>query len=266
MPDMDIRKHRMILFHSARVSKGLIGALGLVLFWEALRASGMVNPRDLPSVNAILVSFVEQVANGSLVVAALWTLMSWFLGLMVALILGTASGILLGLVPWLERASRPALEFLRPIPSVALIPVALMVLGIGMSMQVSLIVFASIWPILFSARQGVEGIDPRYHDVGRVFGLGQGARILRIVLPAALPSIATGTRIGAAIALALSITVEMLTGRPGLGGALQSARLSGQITEMWAVVFAAGLMGQCLNMIFLRGERWLFPWSGDHNV
>lgn len=250
----------------AGLGKGLVGAACLVALWEVMRASGMVDPRDLPSVPAILAGFLRQVADGSLVLAALWTLMSWALGMLVALVLGTALGILLALAPWLERASRPTLEFLRPIPSVALIPVALMALGIGMSMQISLIVFASIWPILFSARQGVEGIDPRYHDVGRVAGLGQGARILRIVLPAALPAIATGTRIAASIALALSITVEMLTGRPGLGAVLQQARLSGQTTEMWAVVFAAGLMGQCLNMIFLRGERAIFPWSREHDV
>ncbi|MEO2039382.1 MAG: ABC transporter permease [Martelella sp.] len=247
-----------------KAGKGLVGALALVAFWEMLRLSGVVDPRDLPSAVAILRSFVVQVANGALILAALQTLLSWVIGMAVALVFGTALGILLALVPWLERASRPTLEFLRPIPSVALIPVALMALGIGVAMQVSLITFASIWPILFAARQGVEAIDPRYFDVGRVWGLGQAGRIARIVLPAALPSIATGTRIAASVALALSITVELLTGRPGLGAVLQAARLSGQTAEMWAVVFCAGIMGQGINMVFLRIERALFPWSGEH--
>lgn len=246
-------------------ARGLAGALVLVAGWEALRASGIVDPRDLPSVWAILGAVVTGILDGTLVRAGLATLISWAAGLAIALVLGAALGILLALTPWLERASRPTLEFLRPIPSVALIPVALMALGIGMSMQVSLIAFASIWPILFTTRQGVEGIDPRYHDVGRVAGLSLPARIWRIILPTALPSIATGTRIAASIALALSVTVEMLTGRPGLGAMLQQARLSGQMTEMWAVVFASGMMGQAMNMLFLLAERRLFPWSREHD-
>lgn len=249
----------------ANLVKGISGVLVLLAAWEMMRASGIVDSRDLPSVRAILVAFVTQVAQGSLVVAGMHTLLSWAIGMVVAVVLGTTFGILLALVPWLERASRPTLEFLRPIPSVALIPVALLALGIGLTMQISLITFASIWPILFATYQGVEGIDPRYHDVARVEGLSSAARIRRIVLPAVLPSIATGVRIAASIALALSITVELLTGRPGLGAVLQAARLSGQNADMWAVVFCTGLMGQCLNMLFLRGERALFPWSREHD-
>lgn len=247
-------------------AKGLAGAAVLLAAWELSRSSGVVDPRDLPSVGEILRSFVAQITNGSLLLAAFQTLLSWGMGMLVALIFGTALGILLALVPWLERASRPTLEFLRPVPSVALIPIALMALGIGLTMQVTLIAFASIWPILFAARQGVEAIDPRYFDVGRVAGLSAATGIRRIVLPAALPPIATGTRIAASVALALSITVEMLTGRPGLGAVLQGARLSGQTAEMWAVVFCTGLMGQGINMVFLRLERALFPWSREHDA
>lgn len=248
------------------LGKGLAGALLLVFAWEALRTTGVVDPRDLPSVPSILASLVSQLVEGNLVTAAGQTLLSWTLGMLVALVLGVSLGILLALVPWLERASRPTIDFLRPIPSVALVPVALLALGIGLTMQVFLITFASVWPILFAARQGVEGIEPRYDDVGRVMGLGFAARIRRIVLPAALPPIATGVRIAASIALALSITVEMLTGRPGLGSLLQTARLSGQLADMWAVVCLSGLMGQSLNMVFLRIERALFPWSTEHDV
>ena len=92
-----------------KAGKGLAGALVLVAFWEMLRSSGVVDPRDLPSVLAILRSFVMQITNGALVLAALQTLFSWAIGMAVAMVLGTALGILLALVPWLERASRPTL-------------------------------------------------------------------------------------------------------------------------------------------------------------
>jgi NitT/TauT family transport system permease protein len=179
-------------------------------------------------------------------------------------VIGIVAGITLALLPGLERATRPLLEFLRPIPSVALIPVALLTLGIGFEMQLAMISFASVWPILFSAKAGVEGVDPRYRETGRVFGLGSASQIRRIVLPSVLPSIATGLRTASAIALVLAITVEMLTGRPGIGFYIQNVRLNGLVTEMWAAILVTGVLGYLVNSILLAIERVFLPWSPEN--
>ena len=173
-------------------------------------------------------------------------------------------GIALALLPSLEAATRPILEFLRPIPSVALIPIALLTLGIGIEMQLTMIVFASVWPIVFSVKAGVEGVDPRFLETGRIFGASGGAGILKIIVPSVLPALSTGIRTASAIALVLTITVEMLTGRPGLGRYIDEARLNGLVAEMWAAIFVTGIVGYLVNAVMLAAERRFLPWSAEN--
>jgi len=246
--------------------KGATGFLGAICVWEAARALGFVDPRALPGVGSILSAMLAGLADGELSSALISSLTTWSLGLLLAIVFGAAIGIALSLFPTLERITRPLIEFLRPIPSVAFIPVALLVLGIGLPMQLFMIVFASIWPVIFSTKAGVEGVDPRYFETGRVFGLPRFERVFRIVLPAALPSIATGARTASAIALVLTITVEMLVGRPGIGAYLENVRLNGLVAEMWGAILLTGIVGNIVNSCFLFAERRLMPWSTDNRV
>jgi NitT/TauT family transport system permease protein len=248
----------------SRALKGAAGIAAAIALWEATRALGLIDPRDLPSVLAIARSGVE--IAGELALAGLGTIGVWAAGLALATVLGAAGGIALALVPWLERITRPFIEFMRPIPSVALIPVALIVIGLGFRMEVTLITFASVWPVLFNAKAGVENVDPRFIETGRILGLSRAGIVLRIVLPAALPAMATGVRTAAAIALVLAITVEMLTGQKGLGSYLQFAALNGQFAQMWAGTMFAGLLGLALNAVFLRAERRMLVWSMEHRA
>jgi NitT/TauT family transport system permease protein len=245
-------------------AKGLAGIVAFVALWEAVRALGLIDSRDLPSFAAVLHAAWQGLWGGELASAIVATVSSWAPGLLLATVVGVVGGISLALLPGLERATRPLLEFLRPIPSVALIPVALLTLGIGFEMQLAMISFASVWPILFSAKAGVEGVDPRYRDTGRVFGLSSASQIRRIVLPSVLPSIATGLRTASAIALVLAITVEMLTGRPGIGFYIQNVRLNGLVTEMWAAILVTGILGYLVNTILLTLERVFLPWSPEN--
>jgi len=248
----------------ARALKGAAGVAAAIAIWETTRALGLIDPRDLPSVLDIARSGVENA--GELGRAALGTLGVWAAGLALATVLGGAAGIALALLPWLERITRPLIEFMRPIPSVALIPVALIVIGLGFRMEVTLIAFASVWPVLFNAKAGVENVDPRFIETGRILGLGRASIVLRIVLPAALPAMATGVRTAAAIGLVLAITVEMLTGQKGLGFFVQFAALNGQFAQMWAGTRFAGLLGLALNAIFMTTERRVLVWSMEHRA
>ena len=244
--------------------KGAAGVAGAILIWELIRALRIVDPRDLPAFLAIFRTALQGLWGGELAVAIVATIGSWAPGLFIAAVLGVAAGIALALMPRLEVATRPLLEFLRPIPSVALIPVALLVLGIGLQMQLFMIAFASIWPVLFSTKAGVESVDPRFLETGRVLGLGKAARMARIVLPSTLPFVATGLRTASAIALVLAITVEMLTGRPGIGFYIENVRLNGLITEMWAAILVTGVLGYLVNALFMALERIALPWSPEN--
>jgi NitT/TauT family transport system permease protein len=248
----------------ADVIKGTAGVATAIAGYECIRATGIVDPRDLPSFAEIVRAAATGLAGGELAGALLATISTWALGLLIATGAGVAAGTALALLPRLEIATRPILEFLRPIPSVALIPVALLVLGIGLQMQLFMIAFASVWPVLFSTKAGVESVDPRFLETGRIFHLGRLAQVFRIVLPNALPSIATGIRTASAIALVLAITVEMLTGRTGIGFYIENVRLNGLITDMWAAILVTGILGYLVNTLFVTLERLALPWSPEN--
>lgn len=249
------------------IIKGLAGFLVAVAGWELVRATGTIDPRSLPAFAGIIWSMGNSlVGSDSLVQAVLATLWTWALGLILAAVLGTAIGIMLALSPFVEAITRPIVEFLRPIPSVALIPVALLILGIGLSMHLFMIVFAAIWPVIFSVKAGVEDVDPRQLETGRVFGLTRWAKIWRIVLPSAMPNVATGVRTASAIALVLTITVEMLVGRPGIGAFIENMRLNGLVTEMWSAIILTGIVGYLVNGVFMMLENRFMPWSGERHV
>lgn len=264
-PEARWRHLRMnIAPHIGNAAKGAVGVAVSVALWEIVRAAGIVDPRDLPSFASIVHVAAAGILGGELALAVLATIGSWAPGLFLATIIGIAAGTALALLPRLEIATRPILEFLRPIPSVALIPVALLVLGIGLQMQLFMIAFASVWPILFSTKAGVEGVDPRFVETGRVLHIGSLAQVLRIVLPSALPSVATGVRTASAIALVLAITVEMLTGRPGIGSYIEDVRLNGLTTEMWSAILVTGVLGYLVNAFFMMIERFAIPWSPEN--
>lgn len=244
--------------------KGTVGFLGAITIWEAARASGIVDPTALPGIIPIFSAVISGLWGGELLSALYATFKTWCLGLLLASLVGAATGIALSLFPRFERITRPLIEFLRPIPSVALIPVALLILGIGLPMQLFMIVFASVWPVIFSTKAGVEGVDPRYLETGRIFGLSKFERVFRVIVPASLPSIATGIRTASAIALVLTITVEMLIGRPGIGSYLENVRISGLIVEMWSAILVTGILGNVVNSVFLLVEQRLIPWSADN--
>ncbi|WP_415025375.1 ABC transporter permease [Bradyrhizobium sp.] len=242
-----------------------LGGFGIcILCWEIVRALQLIDPRDLPSVVTIVRTAITELADGPLLLAVMSSLAAWAPGLLLAVVIGTAVGIALALLPTLEIATRPILEFLRPIPSVALIPIALLTLGIGIEMQLTMIVFASVWPIVFSVKAGVEAVDPRFQETGRIFGVTGGAGIRRIIIPSVLPALSTGIRTASAIALVLTITVEMLTGRPGIGRYIDEARLNGLVAQMWAAIFMTGVVGYLVNAVMLAAERRLLPWSADN--
>jgi NitT/TauT family transport system permease protein len=250
-----------------KIANGIKGAAGIaisVALWECIRALGLIDPRDLPSFVAIVHAAASGLAGGELLAAVFSTIGSWAPGLLIAAVGGITAGTALAMLPRLEIATRPLLEFLRPIPSVALIPVALLILGIGLQMQLFMIAFASIWPVLFSTKVGVESVDPRFLETGRVLRLGAMERVFRIVLPSALPAIATGLRTASAIALVLAITVEMLTGRPGIGYYIENVRLNGLTTEMWAAIMVTGVLGYLVNTLFMTVERLALPWSPEN--
>jgi ABC-type nitrate/sulfonate/bicarbonate transport system permease component len=152
------------------------------------------------------------------------------------------------------------IEFLRPMPSVAIIPVAILLLGIGDSMIVAVTVYASVWPILINTIDGVRRVDATLIDTGRTFGLKRRQILWQIILPGASPYIVTGLRIGLSIALILVTTAEMVAGSKGLGFFILDEERAMNSANMYAGIVLVALLGYLMNRLFLALEAGAMRW------
>ncbi|MGZ8465508.1 MAG: ABC transporter permease, partial [Candidatus Binatia bacterium] len=181
-------------------------------------------------------------------------------GFLLAALLAVLSGVVLGYFRFLNSLLATLIELLRPMPSVAIIPVAILLLGIGDGMIVSVTVYASLWPILINTIDGVRNIDATLIDTGRTFGLSRWRILWQIILPGASPYIATGLRIGLSIALILVTTAEMIAGSKGLGFFILDEERAMNSANMYAGIVVVALLGYALNRLFLMIESRAMKW------
>jgi len=181
-------------------------------------------------------------------------------GYAIAVLAGVAVGLLLGLSRRSRRAAAPIIEFLRAIPPPALLPFAILVIGVGTSMKVFIIAFVCVWPILLNTLDGVGGVDPTLRDTTRVYGISKRDRVLRVMLPAAGPQIFAGMRTSLSLALILMVISEMVASTNGIGYFVLQSQRSFDIPEMWSGILLIGIIGYFLNAVFLLVERRVLRW------
>jgi ABC-type nitrate/sulfonate/bicarbonate transport system permease component len=176
-------------------------------------------------------------------------------GFLGATVLGVSIGVLLGTTPRLHRVLQPQLEFLRSTPPVLLLPPSVLLLGTGSGMKIFVIVLGSIWPIILVTIAGVRSADAVAVDMGKVFGLGRRARMTRIVMPGALPSIVAGMRSALPIALVLMVVTELVASTDGIGYFILQSQQTFNITDMWSGVLVLGVIGMALSLTLAWIER-----------
>jgi len=174
--------------------------------------------------------------------------------------LAIAGGLLLGTFPLAERALNPVIEFLRPIPSIAILPLVILALGVGHTSVIVLVANSAFWLVLVLTIQGARSVDPYTQDALKVFGLGPLQRFFRLTLPTALPFIITGTRIAGAVAIVVAITSELLGGMAGVGRLVLRSEIGGDRVGMFAYIVIAGALGLIVNWALERVEARLLVW------
>ncbi len=187
------------------------------------------------------------------------TLQRCFLGYFLSIVIMIPLGMLMGRVNKIFFLFEPLVEFFRPMPSAAIIPIAILFLGIDDEMKIFVIFFGSSWPILINTIQGVRSIEQLYIKTGEVFNMKPGQIFIRIIFPASLPSIFSGLRLSIGIALILAITVEMIVSTGGgLGYYILDAERSFHFAEMYAGVLTIGIIGYFVNyLIQLASKRFI---------
>ena len=227
---------------------------------EILVRWGWLDPVYVPRPTAIFAAMAETIRSGELLKHIGVTISRAFVGYSIAMLIAIPFGILIGESAIAFGLFDPLIQALRPMPSSAMIPVAILFLGIGDSMRIFVIAFASIWPTLVAAVDGVRRVDPVLVETGRMLNLSRRQIAFHIALPAAAPTIATGMRIGFAIALILSLTVEMIAGGDGLGFFIIDAERSFQFARMFAGIVAIGVLGFLANSAFAAFDRQVLRW------
>ncbi|GGK97628.1 ABC transporter permease [Mangrovihabitans endophyticus] len=239
---------------------GVAGLAGLLVLAEALPRLGVVPARYLPPATEILSALGREVSTGAFWTALGHTLVAWAAGLAIAAGAGIVLGIVIGAVPGLRAATASTIEFLRPIPSVALIPLAVLLYGTDLKSSLLLVVYASFWQVLIQVLAGVQDVDPIAEETARSYGLGWWYRIRYVLWPTALPYLLTGVRLAAAVALILAITAELVIGSPGLGAEIAVAQTSNALPAMYALIVVTGLLGVLINLGARALERHLLSW------
>jgi ABC-type nitrate/sulfonate/bicarbonate transport system permease component len=181
-------------------------------------------------------------------------------GLAIATAGGIVFGLALGLLPIFADALAPVMEFLRAVPGIALLPAALLLLGIGPQMKISLIAYGTVWPILLNTIEGVRGVDPVVAEVASGFRVRWRDRLLRIILPAASPQIVAGMRTALSIGITVIIFSEMIGSTNGIGFEILSAERSFAVPGMWAGIVLLGILGYLLNLAFRGLESYVLRW------
>lgn len=242
---------------SARWKAFVLPVAALIVCELAARITN-VQSDSLAPPSAIAVALVEALGDGSILKATRDTLASAFAGLAIGGTIGLSLGILLGLMRPLDRLMEVTIESLRPIPSIALLPIALIALGFGYRMEIIIVAFACTWPVLILTRAAVAGIEPRLIEVSRALGMSPLARTAKIVVPAALPRIFVAFRLAAGIALIVSVTVEIAINPLGLGHAIMTAQQALRPDLMLAYLVWIGLVGLALNSGLVLAQQRLF--------
>jgi sulfonate transport system permease protein len=224
----------------------LLGALEL---WA--RTVGK-NSDSLAAPSAAVLAFFKAAADGSLLSSTAFTLGSAAAGLAIGFLLGVSFGTLLGLSKRAASMSFLSVEVLRPIPSVALIPLAMLVFGFGFRLEISVVAFACFWPILILTQAAVQQVEPCLLEVARALQLSQRQQFFKIVLPAIVPRLFVALRLGVAIALVVAVTVEIAANPHGMGYAIIYAQQSLDPALMLAWLFWIGAVGYAINVAALK--------------
>ena len=243
---------------------GLLTVLALFALWEALVATGTLGYEYLPAPSAVAEAAARLTASGELAQATGHTLRVVLLGWTAAGLIGIGLGLLLGLSDGAWRWSMASLEAIRALPPICLVPVALLAFGFSVRMELTIIVYASAWPVMVNTIDGARNVRPELLHVARMLRLSRAETIRKIILPAARPLIIVGLRLALSFSLVLAVVAEVAGNPSGLGNAIVSAQQALRPDEMFAYVLAIGALGVALNATFNAIARRTIPsatWS-----
>lgn len=239
----------------------VVTVLAIIGVWELVVRVGVVPERYSPPPSVIVAKLASMLLESDVWVALANTLSGWGLSLGISVVAGTAVGMLLGRVAVLSALFSLIIEFLRPIPSIAMIPIAVLIMGTARPTEVFLAVYAGFFQMLVAAMGAAGAVDPMGVQTARSFGLSRWQQARHVLIPSMLPRLVTGIRIASSTVLIFCITAELVAGVPGLGSGLGAARSVGDTPRMYAYVVVIGIVGYLLAVALKAIETKLLFWD-----
>lgn len=241
-----------------RFPKGLVVPLALIVLAEAAwHLSGFVSDSIAPP-SRVVAALFQGLLNGQILIATRDTLISAFAGLAIGGSLGLLMGLVRGTFWRVDAVLEVTTETIRPIPSVALIPVAILIFGFGYQLEITLVAISCMFTIFVLTRAAIVGVERRMIEVGQMLRLNFFDRMRKIVLPAALPRIFVAFRLGAGIALIVAVTTEIAANPIGMGAAMMLAQQSLNPGLTVAYLVWIGFIGWLLNYVLITLQRRFF--------
>ncbi len=239
--------------------RGLGGILLFLLLWETAVRSGLLVYEYLPAPSAIAGSFSVLVTDRDVVGETIHTVGATLLGWSIAVAIGISLGALLGFSKIARDYGLATVELLRPIPAVALVPVAMLLFGFSIKTELLVIVVPTVWPVLVSTMRGIMAVPARLEDVARSLGLSRLDTVVKVFIPAAAAAVLVGCRLSMTTALVLAIVSEMIGNPQGIGYAVVREAQALQPELMFAYVLITGFLGVLLNAALVAASKLLLP-------
>jgi NitT/TauT family transport system permease protein len=231
--------------------------------WELAPRVGLINAAYVPPFSEVALRLARGLISGELVRHLLASLSRSLAGFALALGVGLPLGFALGWFPKFERFIDPLVQLVRPVPPIALLPLFMMLLGVGELSKVVIIFYGAQWAIQLNTVSGVKNVDPLLIKLARSLRLSRLDLFRKIILPAALPTIFTGLRLSATRCILIIVMAEMMGGKAGIGYVLRSSEYSYDLVTMYAAIMLLSLLGLSTNYLLVTLETHFTGWKPE---
>lgn len=238
----------------------IVSVISVLVIWQLVSLTGWVNHILLPSPLDIVNSLVASLEDGSLLRNTWWSLLRVLEGFLLATLVAVPLGIAMGVSQIVRGLVDPLLELLRPIPPIAVIPLAILWLGIGELSKVFIIAYGAFFPILINTMAGFREVERVHVRAAQVLGAKRYHIFRDVVVPSAFPFIVVGCRLGMSMAFIVLVAAELIASSVGLGFMINDARYNFRTDQIFLGMACIGALGFGLNLILLEAERRLLGW------
>ncbi len=239
----------------------VLSPLSLLIAWELLARVDAIDTRLFSSPSLIIQAFVPLLFSGELIYNTAVSVQRVILGFAVGAVPGIILGISMGLSPFVRSAVEPMIAATYPIPKLAIMPLILLVFGLGETSKVFTIAIGVFYLVVINTMAGVLNIDKIYLDVARNYGANRRDFYLTVAFPGALPMIFAGLKLGMGMALILIVAAELSAAKAGVGWMIWRAYDMFDIEQMFVALIVLSVLGYIFSLLLDAVERWIVPWK-----